>query len=292
MLSRRSVAIAATFLLAGLIPAPVVLAASQIVECGQYSEYTAPDPAGPTDGSLRLRSLPAWTIDPAATIAPPADTSLPTLLTGIPTCLQLDLDDLGVITAVAIVPQGTIEGPVEFDSGGSQYVLDERITTPTFVTDTYPVLFALFDGSFQAGTDASLTLIVDLGTGFMAGLEGTARYCGLGSVDGDGNGLIGDSTIPAAVLDAQDVKRLGNAGSRQVCATINVTGTIDTGTGALDLTSEVTIDVAATPTAPPTSIVGASSLRPDARNALGWVVLLLVFGGTLTVASARRSRAR
>lgn len=292
MPSRRSVALAAMFLLIGLIHAPAALAASQIVECGQYSEYTAPDPAGPTVGSLRLRSLPAWTIDPNATITPPADTNLPTLLTGVPTCLRLDLDDLGVITALEFVPEGTIEGPVTFDGGGSLYVLDERITTPTFVTDAYPALFAVFDGSLQAGTDVSVTLLVDPVTGVMAGLEGTARYCGIGSIDGDGDGRIGDSMIPAAALDAQDVKRLGNAGSRRVCATIQFQGTLDTGTGALDLTSEVTIDVAAVPTAPPTSIAGSSRLRPDAGDALGWVVLSFAFSGSLILASARRSRAR
>src|SRR5438552_12433451 len=77
-----------------------VAASSAIVECGQVVAYTAPDPGTPTDGSLTLGQLDPWVIAATATVSASAAAVLPAFAGGGPSCLSMDLDDSGVITAL------------------------------------------------------------------------------------------------------------------------------------------------------------------------------------------------
>jgi hypothetical protein len=291
MSTHRRLAALATLSIVALFAAPSALAASQITECGQFPAYTAPDPLGPTDGSLQLGQLPAWTIADDATLVSPADTVLPSLSgSGAVTCLQIDLDDDSVITSVALVGEGTIEGHVAFESGLDAYLFHDRLMLPTFVTDMYPGLGALFGPSAAGGSVLRVTFLLDASNGVITGISGRTVVCGPPDVDGDGNGLLGDAVIPSAVLDADDVAALTDPAAIDACATIETAGTIDSGTGELDLVTDVAIAIDAAPTAPPTSSSGPATGSSTPDNGLGWVFVVVIFGVSLVLASVRRPR--
>jgi hypothetical protein len=277
------------------------LAASSSVECGQLTGYIAPDPVGPTDGSLQLGLTPAWVVDPTATVSPAAATTLPTIVNSGPTCLALDFDDGGNITAIDFAPSGTITGAVDFDSGSGFYLFANRLIVPTFITDAYPGLAALFVTSYQAGTELTVTFSVDTTTGQFTGVDGTAAFCGAGSVTDGGDGQVGDAVIPASVLDAADLAALEGAGTQEACATVHVTGTIDQQTNIV-LTTDVAIvvAVAASPpapaiTAPPTDTdpaVTSSPPSPFPSMALALATLAALCCGASVLLGQRRGRGR
>ena len=204
-----------------------VLAASSSVECGQLTGYTAPDPAGPTDGSLQLGQTSPWVVLATATVDPAAAAALPPLVNSGPTSLALDFDDDGAVTAIAFAPTGSIEGTVTFDPAPGSTSSRTGSIVPTFITDAYPGLAALFVTSYQAGSTLSVTFTIDATSGEFTGFDGVAGFCGTGSVTVDGDGQVGDAIIPAAVLDADDLDALQGAGSRRTCASIHSSGTIN-----------------------------------------------------------------
>jgi hypothetical protein len=191
----------------------------------------------------------------SAAVSPAATSVLPMSVGSAPTCLAIDLDDAGLVTALDFAPTGTLTGLVDFDTGSGFYLLADRLIVPDFVTDANAGLAAIFVTSYQAGTPLAITFTVDPTTGQFVGFDGTAAFCGAGSVTPGGDGQVGDAVIAAAVLDAGDLEALAGAGDAEACATINTVGTIDAGTGAISTTTDVQIDVAgaeATPTAPAT----------------------------------------
>ena len=142
---------AAAIALLALVPASVS-AASSVVECGQLAAYTAPDPLGPTDGSIQLGLSDTWTINADATLSANAASALPSGSGNGPTCLAMDLDGSGHVTSLDFSPTGSLSGHVAFDSGSGYYILAGRLIVPTFVTDANPGLAALFVPSYQAGS--------------------------------------------------------------------------------------------------------------------------------------------
>jgi MYXO-CTERM domain-containing protein len=274
-------ALAAALLLAA-IPASVA-AASSIVECGQVSAYTAPDPIAPADGSLTVGLLPAWTIAADATLSPAAEANLATVGNGGPTCVGMDLDDGGVITAIDFAAQGDIDGAVVPDSGIGGYVFADRLLVPTEVVEAYPGLAGLFTTSAAAGTDLLITFFIDVATGQFTGFSGHAAFCGAGDLAGNGDGLVGLAAIPVALLDADDTAALGDADLAQVCATVDSEGVVDTeNQGQFSVTGEVEISLV--PQAPDTS-TGASKDAPGPGPSPALLGLLLV--GLLVLASTR-----
>jgi hypothetical protein len=268
------------------------IGASSIVECGQLTGYTAPDPVAPADGSLQLGALDPWVVLATATVSPAAMTALPALAGSGPTCLALDLDDFDAVTAIDIAPSGTISGHVIFDTGTGFYLLADRLIVPTFITDAYPGLAALVVTSYQAGTVLDMTFTVDTTTAQFAGFDGRAAFCGLGSLTSAGDGRVGDAVLPAAVLDGTDRSRLDNAGNRTACAAVHSSGTIDSNTGTITTTTDVDIDVAAGTvvlTPPPTSTVVVQ--RPEARPDLTPVIVVLI-GACFALAAAVSFRPR
>jgi hypothetical protein len=277
--------IAATIILTTLGAGPAA-AASSTVECGQLSAYTAPDPLGPTDGSLQIGTLPTWDVIATATVSPAATAALPSIVNSGPTCLALDLDVDGNVTAIDFAASGTITGTVAFSD--PYYLFDDRLIIPTFITDANPGLAALFVTSYQAGTSLTVTFTVDTETGAFTGFDGTAKFCGKAKVTADGDGQVGDAIIPASVLDATDLAAIAGAGAAQACATVHAIGTIDPDSGGISITTDVTIKVAAAtvPTAPPTSIAGA--VRDDTTvHGLDVLVLGLAFVSAIAVAMRR-----
>ena len=262
------------------------IGASSIVECGQLSSYVAPDPVGPTDGSLQLGALDPWVVLATATVSPAATTALPALAGSGPTCVALDLDDFGAVTAIDVAPTGQISGHVDFDAGSGFYLFADRLIIPTFVTDPYPGLAALVVTSYQAGTVLDMTFTVDSTTAQFTGFDGRAAFCGHGSMTQSGDGRVGDAVLPAEVLDGTDRSRLDNAGNRTACAAVHSAGTIDPGSGNLSITTSVDIDVAAGSVAltpPPTSTVVADipATPPDL-----WSVVALLIGACIALVAA------
>ena len=105
MPARRPFALALTaaaIALLALVPVSVS-AASSVVECGQLAAYTAPDPLGPTDGSIQLGLSDTWTINADATLSANAATALPSGSGNGPTCLAMDLDGSGHVTVARLL---------------------------------------------------------------------------------------------------------------------------------------------------------------------------------------------
>ena len=198
------------FLAVGVSP----VSAAPIVECGQLSAYTAPDPTGPTAGNLQIGLLPAWEVLATATVSSGAAVTLPSIVNTGPTCLALDFDTDDKITAIDFAPEGEITGNVDYDSGSGFYVFADRLIVPNFITDAYPGLAALFVTSYQAGTVLAVKFTVDTSTGAFVGFDGQADFCGTASLTAGGDAQIGDAVIPSSVLDPDDIADVLGAGDR------------------------------------------------------------------------------
>lgn len=274
-------AFAAAVLLAA-IPASVA-AASSIVECGQVSAYTAPDPITPAAGTLTIGVLPPWAIAADATLSAAAGANLGSV--GGPTCLAMDLDDDGAITALDFAAQGDIVGAVVPGSGFDGYIFGDRLLIPTDVVEAFPGLAGLFATSAAAGTELSVTFFDDITNGQFTGFNGHAAFCGAGDLAGNGDGLVGLAAIPVALLDADDTTALADADLAQVCATVDGEGTIDIqNQGQLSITSEVAITLVPEP--PTTSTAGSDREPPGSESSTGLIGLLVV--GLLMLAIGRR----
>src|SRR4051812_41501066 len=205
---------------AALIAASVILssataalaAPTSSVECGQLSGYTAPDPLGPAPGSLTLGLVPPWDILADASVSVAAAAALPSIVNSGPTCFALGLDADGKVTSLDFAAEGTIAGDVDYDATSGFYVLDDRLLIPTFITDAFPGLAALFVTSFLAGTPVSVTLDVDTVTGSFNGVDGHAQFCGLATTTGADAWKVGDAVLPPTLLDADDLAALAAAG--------------------------------------------------------------------------------
>lgn len=286
-----------------LLSFPAHLAASSsVVECGQITGFTAPDPVAPDDGALTIGFLPPWVIAPDATLSASVVANLLSIVNTGPSCLAMDLDDGEVITALDFASQGDVAGEVVFDSGFGGYVFADRLLVPTFITDAYPGLAGTFVTSAAAGTEASATFFVDTTTGQFTGVDVMAGFCGPADLAGNGDGTIGVATIPAVLLDAADTAALAAADSGQACASVRSQGTIANENGELSITTDVTITLDAhvtasapssvelpTPPATSTRDLDASPSRPDSRI-VGFALLLALFAlGALGRARNRSS---
>jgi hypothetical protein len=219
------------------------LATSSVVECGQVVAYTAPDAGTATDGSLTLGKLTPWAIHADAAISGAVASTLPSFAGSGPSCFAMDLDDGGVITALDFASEGTLTGPVVVDSGLGGYVFDDRIYVPTFVTDAYPGLAAIFATSAAIGARPSATFHVDVSTGQFTGFDAHVGFCGPGRIATGGDGRIGAATIPTAVLDAGDLAILAAAHGAEVCADIHAVGSI----GGSGLTIDTDVELTTIP---------------------------------------------
>jgi hypothetical protein len=278
-------------ILIGLATPFTAQAAAPTVECGQLSGYTAPDPAGPTDGSLQLGLLPAWVIAATATIAPAAATALPSGVNNGPTCLAVERDPDDQIASIDFAAQGTIAGHVTVDSGSGFYLLADRLLIPTAITDAYPTLGALFPTSERAGSILSVTFTIDSTTGGFTGFDGAAAFCGAGSLTAAGDGKVGAAIIPKAVLDAADRSALKKAAGQRACATVRSVGTIG-GSGVVDTTSDVRITVAdagGSVPLPPTDAVAGPVVSTRSGSTLAAWMTALTLVALAAISRRRRS---
>ena len=256
--------------------------------------WTAPDPTGPTDGSLTLGLSSTWDVLATATISPAAAAGLPNGGSSGPTCLILGLDGSGKVTSIDFAAQGTLTGSVAYDSGSEYYILASRLLIPKAVTDAYPALDALFASSYQAGSTLSITFFIDTTSGAFTGFNGHAAFCGKGSISAKNVGKVGKATIPAAVLGSAARVALHRLSGQAVCAKVHTTGTIDPQSGNVSTTAAVVIslDPGRPRATPPATTTNVAAVPPSADSTpiLAWLVL--AFGLTIAVAGALGHRSR
>jgi hypothetical protein len=256
--------------------------------------YTAPDPIAPADGSLTIGLLPTWAIDSGATLSPAIQANLASVAGSGPSCLALETDGSDVITGLDFAATGTVTGQVVYEASIPGEVFAERLLVPTFITDAYPGLAAVFVTSEAAGTEVTATFQVDTSTGQLTGVTAHAGFCGPADLAANGDGLVGAATIPAAVLDPTATAKLTKANGNSACAAVDIDATIADG-GSLDLETNVVITLAAVATPPDTAAtVAGAAATVDGRWAWLVAVALAVFAVSLRLArpSARNHRER
>ncbi len=235
------------FLLAGSVMLPIAttpsLAATDGVTCGVITSYTAPDPAGPTDGTITIGLDQVETIAAAATISAAVTASVPTLLNTSPTCLSITADAGGVITSLDFAPSGTVCGTVELDSSGNFYVVARAFIIPTALVDSEVAFKALFGVSFATGDQVCVTFTVDTTAGVITAFSGTTSVCGDPVAHPDGSVDIGPATVPSGVLAANGLaaETIAETAGDAVCADIRSAGTVDTSTGNIVSSAEATV---------------------------------------------------
>jgi hypothetical protein len=271
------------------------------VECGQLTAFTAPDPVAPTAGTLRFGVLTPWEVVPTASVSVAAAAALPSILNSGPTCVSVEFDSDGKITSIDFAPEGGVTGTVTYDSGSGFYLFADRLIVPSFITDAYPGLAALFVTSYQAETSLSVTFSVDVTTGAFVGFDGHAAFCGAGGVTGDGDGAIGDAIIPAEALDPGDVTTLEGAAGGDVCAAVHATGVVMAEQeGALDIDTDVVITLVLPSASPalddgpagPIPTMAATSTVQTKASPDGGNMPVLLLGLAIAVAVLAATRLR
>jgi hypothetical protein len=268
--ARRSVALVAGLTLGAFAGAGVAAGGiPTLVECAQIVAYTAPDPVMPADGSLTIGLLPAWTIASDAEVGAQAASILPSFAGSGPSCVELQLDTDDQVTALDFAPSGSVSGDVVVDTDSGWYLFADRLIVPTFITDSYPGLAAVFATSAAAGTPVSASFTVDVTSGAFTDVFASASFCGPADVDADGNGLVGDAIIPAAVLDLDSTDALERADGHIRCADVETEGTVGQ---QLQLTTSVSITNPGPAASPPDTATG--SAPTDIDGAPGWGLVL------------------
>ena len=241
----RRILATAILLAAAALPALATtsMAATDGVACGMVSAYTAPDPAGPTDGMITIGLDQVETIAATATLSANLAANLPAILNSSPTCLAISTDSGGVITALDFAPTGTVCGTLELDPSGDFYVVVRAFIIPVTLVDSEVAFSALFGVSFASGGEACVTFTVDTTTGAITAFSGTTSVCGAPVAHPDGSLDIGPATIPTGVVspNGMSAEAVAEAAHRDVCADIRSAGTVDTNSGAILASAEATV---------------------------------------------------
>ncbi len=170
-----------------------VAAAETRVECGQISEYTAPDPDAPQPGSITLGLDGSFVISASASIAADAAAVLPTGIDGSPTCLALTLDTNGEVIALAFASTGQLCGLSTFDEGSGFYTVANRFSLPQEVLAQIPGLGPIAVAS-RSGNEVCVTFFIAPTGGVGAFTTETSLA---GTVESEG-----EITVQGVALDA------------------------------------------------------------------------------------------
>jgi hypothetical protein len=274
------------------------------VEGGTYFDFVAPDPLGPTDGTIRFGFTgTVETIAADAELVPPADTNLASLGGGAPTCLEVTREG-GVITRLAFVAECVVEGEVTFvddlfGPGGDAYMIGDRLAAPADFIATNPAFAALIGIPEEAGTVLSVTFTLDMATGIPTSFVGTSTLIGPVTLLDGGDITVDGGTLPTEVIDDASRAALTEASELGVDATVVITGN-----GSLQVKGpqpelEVVLAVSFTAPAPSVTPVPAASQLPNTSAAeagsgsagLGWMLVAAGFliAGLAAVAARKRA---
>ena len=281
---------------------PMAAADGTALECGLFRDYVAPDPSGPTDGSITFGfSGTPEVIAANATLVPPTDTALPSLQGGAPTCLTV-VRAGGVITSLAFAPEGTVAGipvlvPDLFGPGQDGYLVDDRLFVPVAQVAADPALDALFQTAFDSGTPFSVTFQIDVTTGLPTEFAAQTTLAGMVVILPGGDVQVGSATLPAAVIEPDELAALQAAADLGVTATVVVDGLghPDQGGGvAIDITLTVSYQAPATATPTPSQSIGAlpDTAVGSSTREITWAPIVAVLAASLTLLARSRARRR
>ena len=275
------------------------------VEGGAYFDFVAPDPLGPTDGTIRFGfSGAAETIAADALLVPPADTNL-AFLGGAPTCLGVTREG-GVITGLEFVAECNVGGTVTrvddlFGPGGDAYLIADRVAAPADLVEGSPPFATLIGIPAAAGTNLDLAFVVDLTTGIPSSFIGQTSAIGPVTLLAGGDIGVGAATLPNEVIDPDSRADLEEATALGVDATAAIVG-LGTIEQAGDPTVQILLSVGYTaptpvPTPVPTAAPSADAL-PDTSTGpatgiptLAGILVVVLIGATsagLGLAAQRR----
>lgn len=260
-------------------------AATTALECGIFRDYTAPDPVGVVAGSITfgLSGSPE-TIAADATLVPPADTALPGLQGGAPTCLTV-VRDAGVITSLEFAASGTVSGSVVlvpdlFGPGQDAYVIADRIFTPASLIASNDGLAALIKTAADSGATLSITFQIDLATGVPTGFDAETTVSGAVSLPPGGDIQVGSATLPSSVIDASARTSLGTAADLGVSATVVIDGLgtlIQSGQGGVSVDISLTVSFVAPAESSP-GVSDTAVMVGAATSNAAWAVLAPLIG--------------
>jgi hypothetical protein len=215
--------------LVSLLGTATVAAATTTTECGLLRDYVAPDPLGPTDGSISfgLSGSPE-VIAAGATLVPPVDTNLSGLTGGAPTALTV-VRDAGIITSLAFAPSCVLNGDVTFvpdlfGPGADGYIVEDRLVAPVDLMAINDGLAALIPTAAANGSPLSIEFIIDLSMGTPSAFHAQVTLVGEVQPKPNGDMLVGQARLPASVISDGARDRLGQARQLRVPATVEVTG--------------------------------------------------------------------
>ena len=239
---------------------------STTVECGLFRDYTAPEPATDTPGSISFGiSGSPEPISADATLVPPADTSLASLQGGAPTALSVTRNG-GVIVSMSFAAACNISGipmlvPDLFGPNQDGYVVADRLFVPVELVGSNDGLAALIGTAADASRTFSVTFDIDLSTGFPSGLTAQTTIIGVVVMLDAGAVQVGGATLPASVVDDEARAELAAAAELGVQTTVVVDGigTIDQASGGPLIAITLTVTFA---TPPPPTATGPSP-TPD-----------------------------
>jgi len=212
-----------------LLGTAAVAAATTTTECGLFRDYVAPDPLGPTDGSISfgLSGSPE-VIAADATLVPPVDTNLSGLTGGAPTALTV-VRDAGTITSLAFAPSCVLVGdvifvPDLFGPGTDGYTVDDRLVAPVDLMAMNDGLAALIPTAAANATPLSIEFTIDLTTGPPSAFHAHVTLVGEVQPKPNGDMMVGNARLPASVVSDEARDLLGQARQLGVPATVEVTG--------------------------------------------------------------------
>ena len=246
------------------------------LECGLFRDYTAPEPATSTPGSITFGvSGTPEVIAADATLVPPADTALPSLQGGAPTALTV-VRNGGVITSLAIAPACTISGtpilvPDLFGPGQDGYVIADRLFVPVDQVASNDGLAALIGTAADTGGTFSVTFDIDLSTGVPSGFTAQTTLVGIVIMLDGGAVQVGAATLPASVVDDEARAELETAAELGVETTVVVDGigTIDPASGGPLIAISLAVTFAAPAPSTPAPSPVPSLLPNTALDATG-----------------------
>lgn len=269
------------------------------IEAGAYIDFVAPDPAGPTPGSITFGFAGSpEEIAADAVLVPPADTNLAFLGGGTPTCLEVTREG-GSIARLAFVAECTVDGPVTFVAdafgpGSSAYLIADRVGAPADLVEGDAAYAAMIGVPADSGANVAITFIVDLASGVPSSFVGRTQLTGVVTLLGSGDVVVGAATLLDAVVDDASRALLSEAAGLGVAAIVDIVGEGLIGGGgepSLTIALSVTYTV---PTPAPTA-TPASAALPDTRAdqpgaATPWPFLVgLVAAVAIAGTRARRS---
>jgi hypothetical protein len=285
-----------------LAAAALVLASASVqagggavtTEAGAYFDFLAPDPGGPTDGTIRFGFGGAVeTIAADAVLVPPADTNLAFLGGGTPTCLEVTREG-GTITRLAFVTDCTVSGTVTrvddvFGAGADGYLIADRVAAPAELVEGEPPFAALIGVAAATGGTLNVTFQVDVATGVPGSFRGETSVTGPVSDLGGGDVGVGAAVLPGAIVDDASRALLDEAAALGVDATVEIVGlgTIQQkGQPALEIELTVTYSAPPPTPAPTPAALPDTGMAREGATAEGLAQVLIAAGAVVASVSA------